>query len=419
MEVKSSQDLLQIPSRESAAAEEKSAPSSPSKSAVPPPEAEDSATSAGIERLEQAHDAQSALDSVDAAVNKIGGVMDKVDKDKGLSHTKSSLVHDQINKRAEIDKDEEDSDWGLQIIVEVGNNWVDRLIGASNTDVDAPLVKLFEFMVAAMCLLVASAHEDQDPLEGRDETLWERTNDGSFWGVTIRPPSPPDDMPQATSAAIALLTRLLQIRSAVAAKIVQLSTSTLWNLCKADLLSQKRTLELGIAQSLIEIPHCGFFPPSVRAIAAMFLAVLAEQDENLPHIPTGLEAVAETAIFTINTRLPLLEHRGAVVLGRLAFHAPYGGPAEQLQTNKEMISQLGGIGALLDMVRHTQARVFHLESKCVRDRLPSSRSDAVPTCAHPSSTAFFFPQGALKGGGQNAHPRGRCRPRQQGFWLRP
>lgn len=49
-------------------------------------------------------------------------------------------------------------EWGLQVILDVGFTWVGKLQGVgSDGDEDAPLVKLFEFLVSGLGLLMTDA----------------------------------------------------------------------------------------------------------------------------------------------------------------------------------------------------------------------------------------------------------------------
>lgn len=264
------------------------------------------------------------------------------------------------------------SEWGLAIIVSVGNNWIEKLIGegSSTADMDAPLVKLFEFLVSALCLLIAQdMGQDGEVLEAQDDKVFERAEDGSYWGVQIRPSSPTIQLSPALNGAVDLMVKLMSLRATVASRIVQLATAALWNICKVDLTSQRYMLQLGLAQDLIEIPHCTAFPPLVRANACMLLAVLAEHLGNIPLIPGGLGAVIEVAVHSINTKVPVLEQRGAVVLGRLSFRPPMGSRnlRDALNANKEQIARKGGIRSLVQMMRYTHQRLVNIESRLLRE----------------------------------------------------
>lgn len=58
-----------------------------------------------------------------------------------------------------------DNDWGLETLIRVGENWLPRILqlNVSCDDSDAPLLKLFEFLSASMCLFLVGDNEDPAP----------------------------------------------------------------------------------------------------------------------------------------------------------------------------------------------------------------------------------------------------------------
>lgn len=114
-------------------------------------------------------------------------------------------------------------EWGLQIILDVGFTWLDKLkVVGSEGDEDAPLVKLFEFLVSGLGLLmtdtdVVPRSHDQDVFEAveypRGKPLYEdprgfktrrqlaeemRGSTVGFVGMAVRPPDGMEELTEVT-----------------------------------------------------------------------------------------------------------------------------------------------------------------------------------------------------------------------------
>jgi hypothetical protein len=63
-------------------------------------------------------------------------------------------------------------DWGLEALVKVGNSWLTKLMAMDAngpSENDLPLLKLFEFLTASMCLYMI---EEDDPLHPQQPEVY-------------------------------------------------------------------------------------------------------------------------------------------------------------------------------------------------------------------------------------------------------
>ncbi|CAG9462609.1 unnamed protein product [Pedinophyceae sp. YPF-701] len=264
---------------------------------------------------------------------------------------------------------------GLEVILDVGFSWLDRLLGMRNEeDEDAPLVKLFEFLVSGLCLLVTDAEPqprqyeqllfEQDAAQGSDKKVW--------WGVSVTPPEEDADIGSKYNDALALMCKLLHLTQPVAAKILQLTINALWTITLSHQGAERFILEAGATEQLLRIAMSHSLPPRVRDAAIGLIADLFEYYPNVEHMG-GAGPLVKATVDLLSTRTPLLEHRAALVLGRIASVAPHSCPdaAQHLHTTKRTIAKKGAVKALVTLVRHTHQRYI-----AFMEQAPHSRGKA-------------------------------------------
>ena len=159
---------------------------------------------------------------------------------------------------------------------------------ACSETVKAPLLKLFEFLVASMCLFIIDDDEPLPPL--RDDVYCQATPPApaddrgpaaaSWWCVDVPRPEPACTESASLLRAYEILCLCLTVRLPQAWKIVQLSLLTMWNVCARRPGAERHVVEKGLAVPLLDIIVQQHWPHSVRVIAAGFLAGLAESVHN-------------------------------------------------------------------------------------------------------------------------------------------
>lgn len=155
-------------------------------------------------------------------------------------------------------------DWGLDILVSVGETWIDGLIesdaettvsplpapssspcyrlfphvsGATPDELaappwnpqegDAPLLKLFEFLVASLCLFLI---DEDEPIKPRRVEVFELgvprggKKRQTWWSVAAVPPGVEAREPVAVEKALNILCRLLDLKMYIGWKVIQLAT---------------------------------------------------------------------------------------------------------------------------------------------------------------------------------------------------
>ena len=329
-----------------------------------------------------------------------------------------------------------DDDWGLDTLVRVGETWLPRMLevsgcggsgsstaqagataaggpaAATAAATDVPLLKLFEFLCASMCLYVI----DEAPPAARPAGLWaaERRDGGGkeddaaaappttvWWSVDAPPTEPPDDVPPLMRRALALLLTALRMRAPAAWKSVQLAVVMLWNAAAQSPAVERHQARAGAAPLLLALARGGAWPAALRDMAAGQLQHLMEAHGNLAQLgaehraalaaeaaaaaaaaaggaaaaaaaATGNEderrraaALAAAAgehpglapfmaamVRLIETGHPLLELRGARGIARTCFSAPRGAPrrAALLRAAKATAAAAGAVGALVALL---------------------------------------------------------------------
>ncbi|KAL3152291.1 hypothetical protein ABBQ32_001362 [Trebouxia sp. C0010 RCD-2024] len=253
-----------------------------------------------------------------------------------------------------------DADWGLETLVNVGEHWIDSLLQVGPDGGDTPLVKLFEFLVASMCLFLIS---DNDPLEPRKHEVYEAsqrpgTASKTWWTLPL-PQAPHSDaqLSPIVERSLAVLIKLLHLTDTIAYKCMTLTAVTLWNCSVRSEAVEQRVVALGVCAPLLTILDTPHWPNCLRDCAAGLLQSLSERWDNV-HAMGGLRPFVHAMLTLVVSKQPLLELRGARGLGRIAFKAPFYCPNanKTLLDTKATIAQSGGIPALIGLVQRCKGR---------------------------------------------------------------
>eukprot|EP00873_Tetraselmis_striata_P034657 jgi/Tetstr1/454921/TSEL_041784.t1 len=252
-------------------------------------------------------------------------------------------------------------DWGLEILVSVGQTWIDSLLEADDmTEGDTPLLKLFEFLVASLCLFLID--EDAPVLPRRTDIFEMGVPPGgrkrqTWWSVAVTPPGVEPREPPSVENALLILCKLLTMRMYIGWKVVQLSVSSLWNCTVRSASVEKLVVRNGAVELLINIASTEYWPPTLREAAAGHLMSLAEEWANIEHVD-GTKPLQAVMIKLIKTKHPLLEMRAARYLGRMTYCVPYLQPRPKaaMVATKESIAALDGITHLVKLLIRCQKR---------------------------------------------------------------
>ncbi|KXZ56071.1 hypothetical protein GPECTOR_2g953 [Gonium pectorale] len=296
----------------------------------------------------------------------------------------------QLEKR--FDKQLKDN-WGLETLVAVGESWLPAMleqdeVGEAN---DVPVLKLFEFLVASICMFMV----DDDGVPERRELDVFRLSapDGvrnkTWWTMDVRAPEVEGIVDSDTERALRILVQILGMHLGAAWKSMQLGILTLWNACCRHPNMERHVVERGVMLKLLLIVNNPAWPPSLREIAGGCLEFFQERWTNLPMLgpgqgvpellPQGLPAevsglpagsqptdgvVPFAAAMTglVNTQVPLMEYRGCHGLARMTYTAPYGcpDPKAYLREAKAVAAALGGVEALIALMKRLNRRYQEL-----------------------------------------------------------
>lgn len=177
--------------------------------------------------------------------------------------------------------------------------------------VKAPLLKLFEFLVSSMCLFIIDDDEPLPPV--RDDVFCQAAPPApadargapTWWSVDVPRPEPVCDDSAAMLRAYEILCLCLTVRLPQAWKIVQLALLTMWNVCARRPGAERHVVEKGLAVPLLDIIVQPHWPHSVRAMAAGFLASLAESAHNTASIG-GLVPMLAANIVLVRSKVQAL-----------------------------------------------------------------------------------------------------------------
>eukprot|EP00191_Tetraselmis_sp_GSL018_P024515 CAMPEP_0177627972 /NCGR_PEP_ID=MMETSP0419_2-20121207/31498_1 /TAXON_ID=582737 /ORGANISM="Tetraselmis sp., Strain GSL018" /LENGTH=1910 /DNA_ID=CAMNT_0019129181 /DNA_START=17 /DNA_END=5750 /DNA_ORIENTATION=+ len=237
-------------------------------------------------------------------------------------------------------------DWGLDILVSVGETW--------------KLLKLFEFLVASLCLFLI---DEDSPVPPRRVDVFEMgvprggPKRKTWWSVAVFPPDAEPREPPAVEKSLQILCRLLNLKMYIGWKVVQLSVVSLWNCAVRSASTEKYIVQSGVVERLISIASTGYWPPTLREAAAGHVMQLAEEWSNISHMG-GTKRIQEVMVQLIKTKHPLLEMRAARYIGRLTFTTPYLQPKPRatLAATKENIAAMDGIVHLVKLLTRCQKR---------------------------------------------------------------
>ncbi|DBA90981.1 TPA: hypothetical protein ACH3X2_004190 [Trebouxia sp. C0005] len=253
-----------------------------------------------------------------------------------------------------------DADWGLETLVHVGEHWIDSLLQVGPDGGDTPLVKLFEFLVASMCLFLIS---DNDPLEPHKHEVYEAsqrpgTASKTWWTLAL-PQAPHTDaqLSPIVERSLAVLIKLLHLTDTIAYKCMTLTAVTLWNCSVRSEAVEQRVVALGVCAPLLAILDTPRWPNCLRDCAGGLLQSLSERWDNVQAMG-GLRPFVHSMLTLATSKQPLLELRGARGLGRVAFKAPFYCPNanKTLLETKAEIAEAGGIPALIGLVQRCKGR---------------------------------------------------------------
>eukprot|EP00803_Ostreobium_quekettii_P006067 evm.model.scf_440.6 EVM.evm.TU.scf_440.6 scf_440:39552-53991(-) len=252
-------------------------------------------------------------------------------------------------------------DWGLETLVRVGENWLPRILelNVAMDRSDAPLVKLFEFLTASMCLFLVG---DEDELAESFSQVFEfgscaGSKSNGWW--TIKPPQKELQVnhPELVERALFILTQLLHLSIPRAWKTIQLSCVTLWHVSARSPEIEKRVVEMGVCVALLDISNSVSWPASLRNCTSGHLQNLAESWRNIAHMG-GFAPYLWSLVKLVDSRTPLLELTGAQGLARSTFHVPEGCPTPwaTMDNIKAGIAEQDGVRALVALLQRINKR---------------------------------------------------------------
>eukprot|EP00892_Ulva_mutabilis_P009697 jgi/Ulvmu1/709/UM010_0081.1 len=274
-------------------------------------------------------------------------------------------------------EDVSNSDWGLDMLVRVGESWAPNLLNMTADTVKAPLLKLFEFLVASICLFIIDDEEPLPPV--RDDVFCQAPPpapsddrgppEAAWWSVDVPRPVPVCTESASLLRSYEILCLCLTVRLPQAWKIVQLALLTMWNVCARRPGAERHVVEKGLAVPLLDIVVQPHWPHSVRVMAAGFLASLAESAFNTAALG-GLVPMIAANIVLVRSKVPLLEMTGARNLARTLFAAPRGAlnPMAALSDAKAVAAHQGAVSALVKLLQVGCGRYAQL---CAGEGLPT------------------------------------------------
>ncbi|KAK9861581.1 hypothetical protein WJX84_001329 [Apatococcus fuscideae] len=253
-------------------------------------------------------------------------------------------------------------DWGLAVLVSIGEKWIKPLSQVTTGNAQTPsTVKLFEFLVASICLFLVPS--DAPPPKLQEEMACQEETDANgkpvrYWGMRAGQKEVSSQQAQTVERCLRILAGLLALQLDQAYKCLTLAAVTIWNCIARDPGMEKRVVEMGVGQLVLSIVANGFWPACLRDAAGGLLSCLAERWSNIdPHL-TNLEAVLDAMLILVRSTYPLLEFRGAQALARLTSKAPFFCPTPRstLASSKRHLARQGAIPALLSVLQRCNKR---------------------------------------------------------------
>eukprot|EP00198_Chlamydomonas_reinhardtii_P003541 XP_001692877.1 flagellar associated protein [Chlamydomonas reinhardtii] len=290
---------------------------------------------------------------------------------------------DRLEKR--FDKQLKDN-WGLETLVSVGESWLPAMLEQDEVGeaTDVPVLKLFEFLVASICMFMV---DDDGVPERRELDVFrlsapEGARNKTWWTVDVRAPEADGTVDSDTERALRILLQILGMHLSAAWKSMQLGVLTLWNACCRHPNMERHVVERGVALKLLMVVNNPMWPPSLREISAGCLEFFQERWSNLATfgagatlLPGGLPAEVSgvsaggvppegvvpyiaAMVGLVNTGVPLMEYRGCHGLARMTYTAPYACPEPKpfLKEAKAVAAALGGVEALVALMKRLNRR---------------------------------------------------------------
>ncbi|GAX83592.1 hypothetical protein CEUSTIGMA_g11017.t1 [Chlamydomonas eustigma] len=315
--------------------------------------------------------------------------------------------------------------WGLVALVDVGGAWLPNLRSQDQSGVvkDAMVLKFFEFMTSALCLLLLDHDVSGVSNERRELDFYllgapPGVQSQSWWTMDAPAPKQPVEVEEGHRRALLMLVELIGIQKLLSCwKIVQLSLLTLWNLCSWHHGFERVAVEGGAPGQVLGAAYNDDWPISLRDMAGGCLGFFTERFSNMAHFPAvhlpseikwplknppteGLVPTIACYISLINSRLPLLELRGCLGIARIAYSAPYGATEwrRYITEAKAVATALDGIKSLLRLLKRLNRRYQDLVNGYghAKEQLRGSYSDS-----EVSDAFFHIQQAATSDGGSS------------------
>ncbi|KAF8071180.1 hypothetical protein HT031_001262 [Scenedesmus sp. PABB004] len=232
-----------------------------------------------------------------------------------------------------------DQNWGLDVLVRVGETWLPKLAdthavprgqsmqGAAAPDggdrdareaaearADVPLLKLFEFLTASLCLYVideAPPAASRRRGDARHKTLrggaaHERgaqtpppptaagpPTAASWWTVAAPVIDAGEELNPLLARTMHILLTLLRLRLPAAWKTLQLAVVMLWNSAAQSASVERHQVASGVCGALLDVANSRLWPPTLRDMAAGQLQFLIETHASL--LALGADWAAQRA----------------------------------------------------------------------------------------------------------------------------
>ncbi|KAK3271794.1 hypothetical protein CYMTET_19879 [Cymbomonas tetramitiformis] len=249
---------------------------------------------------------------------------------------------------AEVEVVEEEEDWGLKVLVSVGDKWMPKLLAAKKED-QMTIVKMFEFMLTSLWLYLV---EDEADLPPRRSGLAEmdhpkNVTGETWWAVDI--PQPEESLEGKTQIlkALHLLVNICDLPplNKQFSKMVQISASALWNFSARSRAVEKHILEHGLAEVLLKVAAEKFWVDAARDIACSFLAHLCAEWANIEIMRDDIPRRFITVMVAmVKSRVPRLEACALRVLGHQTYVHPYSCPAPKKWVSQQKDALCADLG---------------------------------------------------------------------------
>ncbi|WIA12059.1 hypothetical protein OEZ85_012136 [Tetradesmus obliquus] len=341
-------------------------------------------------RSQRASGAGAAVGAGDAAdgqgsrIQEISEVLKEGPDSKRTLDTVKSMDRTLNRSLTNLDKQlgsQLEDNWGLDVLVRVGETWLPKMAEATGVPrgcslqgvspdaatqeaeakADVPLLKLFEFLTASLCLYVIE-EEPACPLHKTANVYSSarppgvKSSPNTWWTVAAPMIQADAELSPLLHRTMHILLTVLHLRLPAAWKILQLSVVMLWNAAVQSANVERHQVCEGICSTLLEIVNSSLWPPTLRDLASGHLQFLMETHSNL--LQMGQDFVT-----LVKTSHPLLELSGARGIARLCFAGSMGSPStsQLLSEVKATAAAVGAIGVLIDLLRSAATKFLLLE----------------------------------------------------------